>query len=299
MKCKIHHTDFSSGVGVCASCLRERLFALISAQEQAQIARAAVEDRRKLLDPPQLVFPRSVSPYVTRRKSDDGAVPWPHHQRFYSTPQVGPTFSSATTTTDFAVSRSFHKKRGKFSLFSYLFRTRSEKLNSDPSNCCEEESSPSSSWFGVFAVRRKKQRSRSFYKDESRSSACDRKPSQILDRGMSPVKRESTEEGGDDRSPCGSSPGVSPPQQKRTPAVNRRGKAAAQGKNMSGFAFCLSPLVRPSPNRHWHHKTGSTPDISFTGEIRAPVKPHLAAAASFCKNRSRKLADFGRVNPNR
>ncbi|GLU00334.1 hypothetical protein SLE2022_177110 [Rubroshorea leprosula] len=304
MKCKKHLTDLSSSVGVCASCLRERLLALIAAQtqalaqsHQAHLAQAALDDRRNF-DPPPLLFPRSVSPYVTRRKSDGSSVSCSHHQRFYSTPQVGPRFSSAATTTDCAASGVFNKKKGRLSLISNLFRSRSEKLNLDPRAAAPDSyedpsSSPSSSWFStIFSVRRKKQQSNMFYMEES--SAGDRISRRVIDRGMSPVGREDNEDEGGDRSPYGSSSEASPGW-RRTPVATRRSK----GRSVSGLTFCLSPLVRASPNRHWNQKGGLPPEIGLPGEIRAPVKPCLATAAPFCKSRSRKLADFGRVNPNR
>lgn len=121
MRCKKHIADLSSGVGLCATCLRERLLELIAAQaqaqaqaQQAQLARFAIEDGLKH-DPPPLIFPRSVSPYVSRRKSDDNSATWIHNQRFYSTPQVGPTYST-TSTSYFEATRSF-KKKNRFSLF--------------------------------------------------------------------------------------------------------------------------------------------------------------------------------------
>ncbi|XP_059302338.1 uncharacterized protein LOC132054313 [Lycium ferocissimum] len=40
-------------------------------------------------------------------------------------------------------------------------------------------------------------------------------------------------------------------------------------------------------------------DMVFSGEIEVKAKPHLSNVASFCKSRSRKLADFTRFNPNR
>ncbi|XVE74170.1 hypothetical protein DITRI_Ditri11bG0177500 [Diplodiscus trichospermus] len=307
MRCKQHLTDLSSSVGVCATCLRERLLELIATQaraqaQQAQLARAAAEDRRKP-DPPPLVFPRSVSPYVSRRKSDDNTATWIHRQRFYSTPQVGPTYST-TTTTDFEAARSF-KKKNRFSLFSNLFRSRSEKFNSDPRvhyhrDSGDEPSSSSSppSWFStIFAVRRKKQQpSRASHVEEfGQFSTRDRRSCRIKDRGMSPAfEADSGDEF--DQSPSGRSPEVSP-KWKRTPTAARRARAGT--RNLSGLAFCLSPLVRASPHCHWNQKSGLPPDISFTGEGRPSMKPHLATAAGFCANRSRKLADFGRVNPNR
>lgn len=309
MRCKKHLTDLSSSVGVCATCLRERLLALVAAQaraeaqaQQAQLARAAVEDRRKP-DPPPLIFPRSVSPYVSRRKSDDNSATWIRHQRFYSTPQVGPSYGT-TTTTDFEACRSF-KKKNRFKLFSYLFRSRSEKLNSDPRvhyhrDSCDEPSSSSSSpsWFSaIFTVRQKKQQSSrtSHVEEFSQFGPGDRKSCRIIERGMSPaIEADSGDEC--ERYPSGSSPEVSP-QWKRTSTTTRRSRAGP--KNASGLAFCLSPLVRASPNRHWSQKGGLQAEMSFTGEGRPPMKPHLGIAAGFSANRSRKLADFGRVNHNR
>uniref|UniRef100_M0ZN37 Uncharacterized protein n=1 Tax=Solanum tuberosum TaxID=4113 RepID=M0ZN37_SOLTU len=105
MRCKKHLSDLSSSVGVCASCLRERLFAVMAAQAQAQ-AQARVQVQQQLFqedhrksdgNPPPLMFPRSVSPYISRRKSDTTPWQFQHNslpsirdQRFYSTPQVGP-----------------------------------------------------------------------------------------------------------------------------------------------------------------------------------------------------------------
>ncbi|XWS45769.1 hypothetical protein CRYUN_Cryun14cG0007700 [Craigia yunnanensis] len=311
MRCKKHLTDLSSSVGVCACCLRERLLALIAAQAQAQsqaqqaqlppAAAATAEERRKT-DPPQLIFPRSVSPYFSRRKSDDNSATWIHHQRFYRTPQVGPTYST-TTTNDFEAARSF-KKKNKFSFFSKLFRSRSENFNSDSrvyyhrDSCDEPSSSSTSSWFSaIFAVRQKKQQysGTSHMEEFGQFDSRDRRSCRIIDRGMSPaVEADSRDEC--DLSPSGSSPEISP-WWKRTPTALRRARTGS--RKMSGLAFCLSPLVRASPNRHWNQKGGLPPDMSFTGEGRPTMKPHLATAAGFCANRSRKLADFGRVNHNR
>ncbi|KAK0580469.1 hypothetical protein LWI29_002289 [Acer saccharum] len=325
MRCKKHPTDLSSSVGVCASCLRERLFALIAAQVQAQQQAAAhlsqshsraaiLDDRRKQEPPPPLVFPRSVSPYVARRKSDDAAAAnWSsHHSRFYSTPQVGPSYNSyysaatasATTTTGNFASK---KKTSKFSIFSNLFRTRSDKLNSDRKNSdhgdpYRDSCETSSSFFStIFSTRRKKQSTVTYVENPM---ACDRKDTRISNRGMSPERGTDTEEDCD-RSPWGS--GGSSEECRKTPmstapvAVKKtRNGHHHHSRNVSGLTFCLSPLVRASPNRHWNQKGGLPPDMAFSGEIRGPAaNPHLATAASFCANRSRKLADFGRVNHNR
>ncbi|MBA0554331.1 hypothetical protein Golob_013441 [Gossypium lobatum] len=300
MRCKEHLTDLSSSVGVCATCLRERLLAVVAAQAQAQAQLARAAEGRRKPDPTPLVFPRSVSPYVSRRKFDDDGDNWIHHQQFYSTPQVGPTYGAATNG-DFEAARSF-KKKNRVSLFSNLFRSRSEKFNSDPNvryrrDLSDEPSSSSSSpsWFSAFfAVRRKKQQfSRTTHVEEfGQFGTGDRKSYRITDRGMSPVIVADTGDGCD-RLPSGVSPEASP-RWKRTPTAARSGV-----KNVSGLAFCMSPLVRASPNRHWNQKGGLPPDISFTGDGRPTMKPQLATAAGFSANRSRKLADMGTVNYNR
>ncbi|KAE8676805.1 putative purine permease 11-like isoform X1 [Hibiscus syriacus] len=304
MRCKEHLTDLSSSVGVCATCLRELLLELIAARTQRnQLIRvatttAADDDCRKH-DPTPRNFPRSVSPYVGRGKSDDDSGTWILHQRFYSTPQVGPTYGS-TTTGYFESAGSFKKNR--FSLFSNLFRCRSEKFDLDPrvNYQCDEPppSSASPSWFAtIFAVRRKKKQSSKASRVEGfdQFGPGDRRSCRVIDRGMSPaVEVDSGDEC--DRPPSGGSPEASP-QRKRTPTPARRFKAGT--RNVSGLAFCFSPLVWTSPNRHWNQKVELPPDMSFTGEPRpSTMKPHLATAAGFRANRSRKLADFGRVNHN-
>ncbi|XP_020219457.1 uncharacterized protein LOC109802480 [Cajanus cajan] len=304
MKCKKHPLDLSSTVGVCASCLRERLIALMAAQAQAQPhpqaqltrghSRASDEFSRNSQPnlPPPLIFPRSVSPYVSRRKSDYSAA-WLacDHRRdrlFYSTPQLGPTFCAADSAYH-ADASSFKKRFHGFRLFSKLFRSRSEKLRSDPP--CDA----SPSWFSAFFPARRRNKDRN-----GEDSAAPRRRYRPSDRGMSPVR---TEDFGDE---CDQSPSASgyaseaSPWWRRTPttaASARRTKLGhAKSASGSGIALCLSPLVRASPNRRWNHK-GFPAEMA---EVRTTAaKPHLSAAASFNKNRSRKLADFGRANYNR
>ncbi|XP_076893328.1 uncharacterized protein LOC143545292 [Bidens hawaiensis] len=81
---------------------------------------------------------------------------------------------------------------------------------------------------------------------------------------------------------------------RRTPARGGGGHR----RNLYGFKYCLSPLVRASPNRQWN-QTGLPADGGLSGEIRVPVKPHLSVTKAYCANRSRKIADFGRPNQNR
>lgn len=299
MRCKKHLSDLSSSIGVCASCLRERLFALIAAQAQQQ----ALEERRNHDPPPPLVFPRSVSPYVTRRKSDDvsTAANWSssYNTRFYSTPQVGPSYNSfystsaATTTGNF----SSKKKSSKFAIFSNLFKTRSEKFSSDHKDPYTETSS--SFFSAIFSTRRKKHSSVTCVDNPM---AFDRRDCPVTNRGMSPERGMETD---DDFDPSPWNSGGSSEECRKTPMSTSAARKTRNGyhhnRNMSGLAFCLSPLVRASPNRLWNQKGGLPPDMAFSGEVRgaAATKPHLATAASFCANRSRKLADFGRVNHNR
>ncbi|KAL4341969.1 hypothetical protein GQ457_08G023570 [Hibiscus cannabinus] len=274
MRCKQHSTDLSSSVGVCATCLRHRLLPVLAAR--AHLPRPA-QSRRKL-DPPPLVFLRSVSPYVSRRKSEDDGAAWIRHQRFYGTPQVGPTYGSASSGDFQAVGSS--KKKNRFSLFSDLFRLRSDKFNSDPSvhfhrDSSDEPSSSSPSLFStIFAARRKKQESSRSTRVEEHGQfgPGDRKPCR-----MSPaIEADSGDEC--DRLPSS--------RWKRTPKAAGRARSGAM--NASGMAFCLSPLVRASPNRHRNQKGGELPpDMSFSGDSRPQ---------GFPANRSRKLADMGTVN---
>lgn len=327
MRCKKHLSDLTSTIGVCATCLRERLVALVAAQAQAQAqahaqaqlsrnASRASDERSRNSDtnptmPPPLIFPRSVSPYVSRRKSDY-ADAWHNSgdrrdRLFYSTPQLGPTYGSdfAANSAFDGRSRLLKKRLSKFWIFSNLFRSRSEKFQSDPSY---EKSSPSASpsWFSTFFPTRRKNQDRTGTTMENPASAAGarRRHHRITDRGMSPVR---TEDFADecDRSQSGSGyTSESSPQWRRTPSAAypaRRSRLGhAKSIPSSGMAFCLSPLVRASPNRRWNHK-GLPPEMAAAPEVRAAAaaKPHLSAAASFCANRSRKLADFGRVNHNR
>ncbi|KAK8565973.1 hypothetical protein V6N13_021046 [Hibiscus sabdariffa] len=292
MRCKRHLTDLSSGVGVCATCLRERLLAVIASQTRLDRAAVLAEDRRKH-EPPSLIFPRSVSPYVDRRESDGDGATWIRHQRFYSTPQAGP---NTTTTAGFDGASVAFKKKHKFSLLSNLFGTRSEKLSSGPSvhnhrESCDEPSSSSSSsspsWFSaIFTPGRKNQQFSRTSRADHFSQFGHRDRRSCVDRGMSPAVEVNPEDECD-VSPPGISPEVSLGW-KRTPR-----RAASRGRSKSGMAFCLSPLVRASPNRQWNQRSGLGPDMS---EGRPGMKPQLGSAARFCANRSKKIADFGRVN---
>lgn len=265
MRCTSHPRPPGS-VGVCPSCLRERLLAVIEAQ--------AGEDRRKSdvlppPPPPPLIFPRSVSPYICRRSD---ATHCQNH--FYSTPQVGPTFKKEETKKE---------KKGRFAFISYLFGG-SRSVEVDRDRRVSKAPIAPSSWFS--AIRKKK--SRLFSLDDEIHGG--RRSIPARDRGMSPEREEEEREDGYSTGQwysCESSPGwrksVS---EAAAPGPTRRGSQHA--RNVSGFAVCLSPLVRASPNRRQRAEPG------FSAELRRANRHHLSTAASLCPSRSRKLADFGR-----
>lgn len=292
MRCRKHPADQSGGAGVCASCLRERLVAVIAAQAQAHALRHALQECRKS-DAQPLSFPRSVSPYISRRKSDTAAAaaaatwrPHGHHQLFYSTPQVGPHGSITVEV----------KKNSRSRLASLFWGIFGSKSGSKPGSGADPVSDPtvsmnscsaSPAWFPNIIAGRRKKKVSTFSIDET-APRTGRNPG----RGMSPARHADHD---DEHCPGGSSGYSSDSQSwkqtpRRTPASTRRGRgrAAAHGKSLSSLSFCLSPLVRPSPNRHWNQEAAAA------GDPRATPKAHLSTAASFCKNRSRKLADFGR-----
>lgn len=300
MRCKKHFTDLSSIVGVCASCLRERLFTLIEAQAQAQLQAHAREDHRKFdANPPELIFPRSVSPYISRRKSDNAAA-WPQlkhslsDQRFYSTPQIGPNGVIIASSL-------YKKKQGKFSLLSALFRSKTQKFDLDPSLDSKSRESfstttttASPSWFSNFFPGKRKEKSHNF----TISDPTVDRGNQKSHRGMSPTV-ESDDECCDRSSgyTSDSSQGWKETPQRTAAPVHRSGRRQNQPRNLSSLAFCLSPLVRASPNSHWNQK-GMPLEATLPGEIRAPAKPRLGVAAAFRANRSRKLGQFGKFHPN-
>ncbi|XP_068650623.1 uncharacterized protein [Aristolochia californica] len=267
MRCKSH--PYEGGVGVCASCLRERLLALVAAQERE--AESPDNRRKSETHPPPLVFPRSVSPYVSRRSAAREA--WHHHPRFYSTPQVGPSCRD--------------NKNGRFSLISSIFRSRSHEKDSDPRVSDASAKVSSSSWISNLFPGRRKKKSRLFSLDEESSTTggCQMK-CRTRNRGMSPVSKR-RDEGSESPAGSGYSSESSTGYRKQITGPPRRRATPQHTRNVSGFAFCLSPLVRASPN-------ASRVDAGFSGEIRSANRFHLSTAASLGANRSRKLADFGR-----
>ncbi|CAH8301621.1 unnamed protein product [Eruca vesicaria subsp. sativa] len=294
MRCKRHTVDFSSSIGVCASCLRERLFSL------AASTAASEANDHKTSPPPHprpLFFPRSVSPYVSARKSDAGRgradiTLASSHNRFFPTPQVSSSTAVGRTSSSeklFDSSRSLKKKQSKLSRFSSLFRTRSEEFK-DSSDASTSSPPSSSSWLSkVLSFRSKKPSSNTCYIEDLIASESSHRPRQRHHRGMSPATVDYELE-------------ETPERVKRTPAAAMgtpgRRKTAMIG---SGMGFCLSPLVRAKPNGSstWKGKLPPEFGYNYTGELKSPARPHISTAASFCANRSKKLVDLGRVDPRR
>ncbi|KAI4372662.1 hypothetical protein MLD38_010865 [Melastoma candidum] len=320
MRCKKHPGDPSGDPGVCASCLRERLFVLITTQSQAELHDLTLHPpdddcQRHSLPPiprPQLLLPCSVSPTVVKRhrKSSsycDQPVHLPHRPRrpFFGTPQVGPTFSSNPVyePSDFVPVR----KPSRFSLLlGFLPGNRSDRVrgavlhNPHPTS----QPSPSSS---IFAFWRKKQSRASSSTAASSASAFRRKRTTVVsNRGMSPAGASDHEE---DREVDGYASEDYPNSWRRSPGpftpmttARRKTTNTPHPRNLPGFVFCLSPMVRASPsgNRGKKACVGAA-EVGLSGEVRvAPAKGRRQSVdAALCKNRSRKLADMGRGAHNR
>lgn len=245
MRCKKHPTDLSSTMGVCASCLREKLLPLLALQS------------------PPLIFPRSISPPPLDRD------PNPPSRLFFSTPQLGPTGSIKIEPVQI-------RERSKFSLLPNMFRSRSEQVATSPS-----------SWLSSLFSRRKKRQARLSSVDESTIGGRRGFPGR--GRGMSPARVSDC--GKDGEVDIGGSRGYSSVRQTPLRAVPARRRCRAGGLRSDDVAgFCLSPMVWPSPRRQWN-QTLAAPEVAF-----ATGKPHLSNAVSFCKSRSRKIADFGRFD---
>jgi hypothetical protein len=241
MRCKAH--PFQPGGGVCATCLRDRLVVLAAAQNGDS-------------SPPP-AFPRSVSPYVARRKSD----------------------ASAGAIGEGDIGYEYEKRRaGKFSVLAALFGHHHHHRSVDRGGAEERKKH---SWFaGIIPRRRKKQA------PEATTAALPPSPPRRLcrvvsNRGLSP-ERDGHGSGDESSSLAAERPWRPSPSPMRKASGGRR-----QVNSMpSGFAVCLSPLVRPSPGRR--------DPCSFSCELRPPPLHNLSSAPSISRCRSKKLADVGR-----
>ncbi|KAL0714759.1 hypothetical protein Bca4012_021738 [Brassica carinata] len=266
MRCKRHTVNLSSSTaGVCASCLRERLLSLAASAAVAEDDNHHHQSRKSN----NLIFPRSVSPYVTRRKSD--AV----NRRFIATPQVETGFSCK----DFESNRSSTKPKASRRISNLFRASRSDDFDSDTKSrvSCSSSSSSSRSWISSLLSRKQSATTTTAvcYIEDVVSG---RRPQRVFCRGMSPAREDENE----------------PPssESRRTPAMKTPGRRRIAAG--IGMGFCLSPLVRASPNCPFKRKINGS-----VSEVTATEKPHIAEAASFCANRSKKLVDIGRVNHRR
>ncbi|CAJ2664907.1 unnamed protein product [Trifolium pratense] len=268
MRCKKHLPDVTSTVGVCASCLRERLQPILEAQAQAQAQPSRISVSENDLSPSQ----RSVSPFVAHRKSDDRR----REVLFQTTPQIDRGFGFSGGTETAPVIAPSKRRIRRFWILSNFFRPRSNKTENSSAESYEPSSSVSPpSWLSTNVVPARR-------KNNNRVS--DQKRSRQLDRGATPVDNFEENDGFDSGSES------SPRQRNKTTAAAvtaRRSKLGYAGKSLTSMALCLSPLVRASPTRQWNK--GMAPELGVGGVH------HISSAASYCANRSRKLVDLGRV----
>ncbi|CAN6280351.1 unnamed protein product [Urochloa humidicola] len=276
MRCKKH--PYQAGGGVCATCLRDRLLALAAERNGGDSSPPAPPAPAPAPEP-AAAFPRSVSPYVSRRKSDAAAALRNHPTLlFFRTPQVGPAGAGGALEEGDIAYECQKRRAGRFSVLATLF-----------GHChhgSEEESAKERkkhSWLaGIIPRRRKKHAS------SSPPSAPPRRSHRaVSNRGLSP-ERGSHGSGEESSSPAAADPPwrPSPSPMRRTPCRRRQANSMP-----SGFAVCLSPLVRPSPGRRHRPAQPPDPGAAFSCELR-PSPLHNLAPVTRC--RSRKLADGGR-----
>ncbi|XP_062226574.1 uncharacterized protein LOC133924861 [Phragmites australis] len=279
MRCGRH--PYEGGVGVCALCLRDRLLALAAAQNEASSLPPSEPE-------PELVFPRSVSPYVCRRKSDASGARWrPPGLLFFRTPQVGPAYAGGAGGAGFEEDDiGFQRRRSsRFSLVAALFGGH-HSHGSDSGEKSGGKGSKHRSWLaGIMPRGRRKKEPVTTSPPSPPRRSC----RAISNRGLSPVRY--ADEGGVESTSPAESPWLpSPSSMRKTPCRRRPGGA---GAGVSGFAVCISPLVRPSPGRH--HRRGHPPDApAVSAELRPSPLHRLTSGTSLPHCRSWKLADGGR-----
>ena len=285
MRCKRH--PFQAGGGICATCLRDRLLVLAAAQNDASSTPStppATAPPPPAEAAPAPAFPRSVSPYVSRRKSDSSGGALRHHPSllFFRTPQVGPAYGGSAPLEEGDIG--YHKPRaGKFSVLATLFGSHHHRRHGPEDKDKAKERKKSRSWLaGIIPRRRRKQVPADAVLP---ASPPPRRSCRVVsNRGLSP-ERGSQGSGEESSSPADPPWRPSPSPMRRTPCRRRQTSSMP-----SGFAVCLSPLVRPSPGRR--HRAAQPPDSStFSSELR-PSPLHSAASVGRC--RSRKLADGAR-----
>jgi hypothetical protein len=257
MRCARH--PYEDGVGVCASCLRGRLLALAAAQNEASSLPPPPQPQ------PEPVFPRSVSPYVRRRKSYASAAARPPPGiLFFRTPQVGPAYGGGAAGFEEGDVGFRRRRSGGFSVLAALFGGRSEEGGAG-------EPPKHRSWLAGLVPLGRGTKKKEAGAEAALPPWCSCSPTS--DRGLSPV-----------RYVCGD--GAFPAESPLRKSPCRRLLSSA-GAGVSGFAVCISPLVR-------HRRGGPTPD-ALSSELRPSPLHRLAAShTSLPHCRSWKLADGGR-----
>lgn len=275
MRCRKH--PYESGVGVCAACLRGRLLALAAAQNQA----SSLPPPPTPPPEPVPLFPRSVSPYVCPRKSDASSGPWRHpsSRLFFRTPQVGPGTGFEEGDIGFQIRR----RRSKLSALAALFGHRQHQDGSEEKGGAGGDRRHGSWLAGI--MPRARGRRKEGPVTESPLPPRRRSSRVISNRGLSPVR--CSYEGSEESGSVADSPWRPSPMRK-TPCRRLLGGA---GAGVSGFAVCISPLVRPSPARH-HRGPPDAPALS--GELRPSPLHQPSSGSSLHHCRSWKLADGGR-----
>ncbi|KAG6482758.1 uncharacterized protein LOC122015398 [Zingiber officinale] len=293
MKCKIH--SYEEGVGVCASCLRERLLALVASRSEISDTHA---HRRRGSDapppPPPLVVPRSVSPYVSSRRSVDfdGSSGHPLRlQPFFNTPQVGPFLNASGGRGGFGEVGD-GRRRG-FSVLRTLFGRR-RRGEADP-GLGALKASASGSWFSSLTWYREKKN-----KGAQLSSAAEEQSP----RGRAPGSSGAVEmvispavDGGDDYHTSPRSEMCREHWRRPTPTPMREFLGSKRQPRsfspVSGFSVCLSPLVRLSP----HSRRRQAADMGTAGDLRSAAgsvhhQNRAVGGATLGRNRSRNVGSF-------
>ncbi|XP_062222403.1 uncharacterized protein LOC133921505 [Phragmites australis] len=281
MRCKKH--PYQVGGGVCATCLRDRLLALAAAQNGA----SSSPPPQAPPAPEPVAFPRSVSPYVSRRKSDASGGALRHHPSllFLRTPQVGP---AAGVLVEGDIGYEYEKRRaGKFSVLATLFGHHHHHRSEEKEKGSSKEHKKRSWLAGIMPRRHKKQAPAAA--SASPPSPPPRRSCRVVsNRGLSPERGSHGGSGEESSSPADPPWRPFPSPMRRTPCRRRQTNSMP-----SGFAVCLSPLVRPSPGRR--HRAVQPPDPgTFSCELRPSPLHSLSSAASITRCRSKKLADGGR-----
>ncbi|RWW81654.1 hypothetical protein BHE74_00009934 [Ensete ventricosum] len=280
MKCKKH--PYELGAGVCASCLRERLLGLVAAQNGLSPHDYHYNNRRRRFDAtpvppaPPVAFPRSVSPYLPPRRSAGSSASHHRDRRFFSTPQLGPTFGGEA---DGGRSRSY----GRFSVLKALFGLhRPEKVEADWGYC---EGSGSRSWFSTLVPRIRRKEKQPHVSSAAGGEALPeltRRSCRVGGRGMSPdMEEEEVDE-------IGYSSESSNGWRRPTPTPLRRISANTRSRHhhpgglggVSSFAVCLSPLMRVGPSgRHSHVAEAAAVSSELWGPASSVRRHRLAPSA--------------------